>query len=185
MGGAVNDELFYRAFGNKSAEYPLGYMDGPLKLKTLAMEPNGDGTFTWHKFMNAIPDNQYKANQLNPFSVAEFAADMLAEGAYQCSPLQMGGASSKTNYALLTNGAYTNADLNDPKQYMCFLTQAAPLVLPALAKQPQMDDYTRNGVATAVSSISKAGEKLNCAKSMKSMNMALLSNLLGGLNLSL
>lgn len=180
MGGAVNDELFYRAFANKSAEYPLGYLDGPTKLSMLAMTPNGDGTFTWNKFQNAIPDDWYKANTLNPFSVAEFAADMVAEGLYQCSPGYMGSSSSSTNYALLTNGAYTNADLADPNNYMCFLAQAAPLVLPALSKKPMFDAYTRQGIASAVISIGKQAQNLNCGNHvMKSMNMPLLSTLLG------
>lgn len=180
MGGAVNDELFFRTFSNKSAEYPLGYLDGPTKLSMLAMSPNGDGTFTWHKFMNAIPDNWYKSNALAPFSVPLFAADMIEQLLYGCSPDESGSSSSSTNYALLTNGAYTNADLADPNNFMCFLAQAAPLVLPALANQAMFDAYTRTGVASSVTSIQKAAQNLDCsAHVMKSINMPLLSSLLG------
>lgn len=177
MGGAVNDELFFRTFANKSAEYPLGSLDNVSKLSMLAMTPNGDGTFTWNKFQNAIPDKWYKSNILAPFSVPVFASDMVLEGNYGCSP---GNSYSGYNMAMLTNGAYTNKELEDPMTNMCFLVQAAPLVLPVLAKQPNFSASTRQNVASAVSDFQKGTSSLDCsAHVMKSMDMALLGQIFG------
>lgn len=177
-GGSGNDELFFRVFGNKSAEYPLGNLNAASKLATLGMTPNGDGTFTWNKYMGAIPDYWYKSNKLALLNVPIFVSDIMEQGAFGCFN-GMSMMTKPSNAALLTNGAYTNADLADSQTYMCFLAQAAPLVLPLVANQPGIDSATSKNINSAVDSIKKGTANMQCSRQLKSLNLSVLSSVLG------
>lgn len=171
--------------GNKSAEWTEGVIDLSTTIPFLTMNTNADGTFTKVPFHERIPDSWYTRNAIDPYDAEMLGTDIVelalnggfSNGRNSDSKLTSGLFSS-INMLLATSGAYTNADMQDGLTLMCFSTQAAKFVLPAMAVKAGFSDATSAIVKSAVASFTNATANMPCSgKDLKNLNLSMLGAL--------
>lgn len=131
--------FIYRFMGNKSAEYPEGYLDADV-LKSFFAITGEPGHFTWNEGQEKIPDNWYKRAIGDEYTINYFQLDLLAAALQYPEFLSVGGNLGKTNSFAgvdiedLTGGVYNLQSLSQGDNAICFAFQNAQLAAPDLLK---------------------------------------------------
>jgi len=127
--------FIYRFMGNKSAEYPEGYLDGDV-LKSFFSITGTDGNFTYKHGYERIPNNWYTRNVADPYGTAQLSLDTNVMALAHPEFLVPGGNTGTTNSyigldpANLTGGLYTLDNLDQGNNLLCFAFQATVQFLP-------------------------------------------------------
>lgn len=103
-----------------------------------AITENADGSLTYQKGYERIPDNWYRRplGEVNAYSPASFAIDFAQVAAAVPEAASVGGNTGQVNSFAgvdlgdITGGAYHTSDLLDPKKFVCFFYQLTLAVVP-------------------------------------------------------
>jgi len=82
--------FIYRFMANKSAEYPQGKLDGEV-LKQFFSITGNDGNFKYTPGYERIPDNWYKRNVVDEYSIPYFQIDLTEMALQHPKFLSVGG----------------------------------------------------------------------------------------------
>ena len=168
---------------NKSAEYPQGSLGRATLLSFLGRARDGPDTFTEMLYQERIPDNWYKRNLLDEYSVPFIAADIVTVAA-------LGGFSNpggdnplgKLPVGKISGGAYTSEDMRDPALRLCFLTQSVSFMLPAMwahSSSSVLGGLTKEVIGSVVRDFEGGTEPLPCqGRAIKRMDLKLVGKLL-------
>ncbi|KAL9094518.1 MAG: hypothetical protein Q9165_003077 [Trypethelium subeluteriae] len=151
--------FIYRFMANKSAEYPEGILNKDV-LKSFMSIYGPEDNLTWVPGNERIPDNWYKRNPLDEYSIPYFITDIayFTETALQ---INLPGCNKGTvnsysiiDPALLTNGAYTaeQAAANP----FCFAVEFA------LAELPLITGLSISELASLIGPLTSPLSGLNC-----------------------
>jgi len=117
--------FIYRFMANKSAEYPEGRLDKNV-LKSFMSISGPENNLKWTKGYERIPDNWYKRNDADQYSIPYFEADIVSMAVTQPELLVVGCNQGTVNSfnaidpATLSSGAYdAKAVAANP---LCFTT---------------------------------------------------------------
>ncbi|KAF2212220.1 hypothetical protein CERZMDRAFT_59140 [Cercospora zeae-maydis SCOH1-5] len=146
-GIAVSQAAFtfiYRFMGNKSAEFPSGVLNREV-LKSFMSITGPDDNLQWVPGHERIPNNWYKRNPSDEYSVPYFFSDILYFGSTVPEIFAIGCNKGEVNSftpvdpAQLTNGAWTaqQAAANP----LCFATQFAKAQVPLLTGQQPSESF--------------------------------------------
>jgi hypothetical protein len=137
-GMAVSQAAFtfiYRFMANHSTEYPEGVLNQDV-LKSFMAISGSDSNPVWKRGYERIPDNWYRRNTLDAYTIPYFLADILYFAETVPEILTVGCNQGKVDTFLtidpdvISNGAYTAAQV--AKNPLCFATEFAKAELPAL-----------------------------------------------------
>lgn len=129
--------FIYRFMGNKSAEYPEGYLDGEV-LKSFFAITGTDGNFKYTPGYEKIPDNWYTRNALDPYGILQLNVDTDAAGLQHPEFLVPGGNTGTVNSYLgldpsdLSGGVVNAGNLLENNNAVCLAYQATVQFLPDL-----------------------------------------------------
>jgi hypothetical protein len=84
--------------GNKSAEYPEGYLNGDI-LKTFSITGES-GSFVWKDGYERVPDNWYKRAIGDEYTIPFFMSDLGAATQQYLQFLDIGGNTGKLTLSL-------------------------------------------------------------------------------------
>ncbi|KAI9755788.1 MAG: hypothetical protein M4579_004151 [Chaenotheca gracillima] len=123
---------------NHSAEYPNGILDKETLKSFFAISEASDGTLTYKKGYERIPDNWYRRplGLINEYSPASFAQDLLQIAATVPEAVSVGGNTGTTNSFTgvdlgdITGGVYHTEDLLDPAKFTCYFYQIVLAIVP-------------------------------------------------------
>ena len=96
---------------NKSEEYPQGKLDGET-LKAFFAITGEDGNFKYTEGHERIPDNWYKRNVVDEYTIPYFSLDNLEMASQHPEFLSVGGNTGKVNTftgvdpEMLTDGVF-------------------------------------------------------------------------------
>ncbi|KAK5112890.1 hypothetical protein LTR85_011117 [Meristemomyces frigidus] len=161
----------YRFMANKSAEYPEGILNKDV-LKSFSSVSGPDNNLTWTPGHERIPDNWYKRNDADQYSIPYFFADVVRIGQTQPERLVIGcnhGAVNTFNAidpATISNGAYTAGQV--AASPLCFATEFA------LAELIGTTGLSAAQLAPLTSSLQNVTKSMNC-QSIGSVNMSALT----------
>lgn len=159
--------FIYRFMANKSAEYPEGRLD----LDTLKLFYSVTGDYPDFKYTaghEKFPDNWYKRNPVDYYTIPYLEADTIAMGLKYPEFAAVGGNTGTTNSFVgvdlqdLTSNAYSASTLFEGNNLICFALEASlmegPDILTGLYSDisPAMD---RLG-----SAVNNATQGLGCPK---------------------
>jgi hypothetical protein len=82
--------FIYRFMANKSEEHPQGKLNGEVLKAFFAVEGE-DGHFTYNEGHERIPDNWYKRNVLDEYTIPYFSLDNLEMASQHPEFLSVGG----------------------------------------------------------------------------------------------
>lgn len=162
-GMAVSQAAFtfvYRFMSNKSAEYPEGVLNKDV-LKSFYSVTGPDNNLKHTPGHERIPDNWYKRNTLDAYTVPYFVADILyfteTIPAINLPGCNLGKTDSYLGLGpeVLSNGAYTQADV--AKNPLCFAMEYA------IASLPGLTQLTSILLAPLLSQLTSVTSSLNCA----------------------
>ncbi|PHH86325.1 hypothetical protein CDD83_10411 [Cordyceps sp. RAO-2017] len=131
--------FMYRFMGNKSAEYPEGYLDGET-LKSFFAITGEPGSFVYTEGHERIPDNWYRRAIGDEYSVPFFNLDLLSAALQHPEFLSVGGNTGKVDTFTgvdpsdLTNGVYNAKTLLEGNNALCFAFQASHNAAPDILK---------------------------------------------------
>ena len=157
--------FIYRFMANKSAEYPEGLLTGDV-LKSFYSISGDYPDFTYTPGHERIPDNWYKRNPVDYYTLPYLAIDINVMALEHPQFLSVGGNTGKVNTftgvdpANLTEGVYNAGTLLEGNNGLCFGLQLglqeAPDILSGIFTDidPAMDKL---GAA-----VSKATDGLGC-----------------------
>jgi len=120
---------------NKSAEYPQGKLDGEV-LKQFFSITGNDGNFKYTPGYERIPDNWYKRNVVDEYSIPYFQIDLTEMALQHPKFLSVGGntgtVDSFTGIAPedLTGGVFNGATLLQGNNAFCYAQQLLVQQLP-------------------------------------------------------
>ena len=159
--------FIYRFMANKSAEYPEGLLDGET-LKSFYSVTGDYPNFVYTPGNEKFPDNWYKRNLVDYYTIPYFSEDQLAMALAYPEFLSVGGNTGTTNSfvgvdpANLTGGVFSASSLLQGNNAICFGLEAslqeAPDILSGLYSDisPAMDqlgsavDAATNGLGCPV-----------------------------------
>ncbi|KAL9616515.1 MAG: hypothetical protein Q9160_008631 [Pyrenula sp. 1 TL-2023] len=157
--------FIYRFMANKSAEAPEGILDG----ETLKSFYSIEGTypdFTYTPGHERIPDNWYKRNPVDYYTIPYFSVDLNAMALQHPEFLSVGGNTGTTNSfvgidpANLTDGVFNAGNLLQGNNLICFGLQASLMEAPDLLSGLYSDiDPAVDKLGTA---INQATDGLGC-----------------------
>ncbi|KAI9658792.1 MAG: hypothetical protein M1821_002352 [Bathelium mastoideum] len=131
--------FIYRFMANKSAEYPEGILNKDV-LKSFMSIYGEEDNLTWVPGNERIPDNWYKRNPSDEYSIPYFVADILYFSETQ-PEISIPGCNKGTvdsfspiDIAALTNGAYTAEQA--AASPFCFAAEFALAELPLVTGLP-------------------------------------------------
>lgn len=121
--------FIYRFMANKSAEHPEGLLNGEVFKSFYAM--TGDyPNFKYTPGHERFPDNWYKRNPADYYSIPYFASDAIPMGFAHPQFFAIGGNTGTTNSftgidpANLTGGVYTSGNLFKGNNAFCYALEA-------------------------------------------------------------
>ena len=158
---------------NKSAEYPEGLLN-KATLKSFMAVSGPENNLKHTPGYEAIPDNWYKRNPSDEYTIPYFEADILYFAETQPEILTIGCNKGKVNTystfdpAALTGGAYTAQQA--AKNPVCFASQFAIAELPLITGL----DASSAALAPLVTALNTITKPLNCA-SIGSVNQSALA----------
>lgn len=166
--------FIYRFMSNKSAENPEGILNKEVLKSFMAIEGNDEKNLRWNPGHEKIPDNWYKRNPTDEYSITYFQTDILYFAETVPEVLEVGCNQGKVNTynklspELLSNGAYTAAQV--AKNPLCFgiafaMAEAGPTLGIDVSKAP---------ASTLFSQLKQLAAPLNCA-SIGSVNQTALA----------
>lgn len=129
--------FIFRYMGNKSAEYPEGYLDGDV-LKSFFSITGNDGDFTYTPGYERIPNNWYTRNAADPYGIVYFATDLNTIGLEHPQFLIPGGNTGTVNSYTgvdpsdLSGGVVNAGNLLENNNAICLALQATVQALPDL-----------------------------------------------------
>lgn len=132
--------FIYRFMGNKSAQYPEGYLDSDVLKSFFSITGDTPDTFQWTEGHEKIPDNWYKRAIGDEYTILFFQTDLTAAAVQYPQFLDVGGNTGKTNSFTgvnlqdLTGGVYNLQNLAQGDNAMCFAYQFAQQAAPDLLK---------------------------------------------------
>ncbi|KAI0864483.1 hypothetical protein F4860DRAFT_501179 [Xylaria cubensis] len=157
--------FIYRFMANKTAENPMGILNGET-LKSFYAITGDYPNFTVTPGHERFPDNWYKRNPLDYYTIPYLTEDALAMLLQHPEFLSVGGNTGKVNSfvgvdpANLTEGVYNAPSLLEGNNAFCFGTelilQMAPSLLSGL-----YDDVTE-ALGTLTSAVNNATKGLSC-----------------------
>lgn len=156
--------FIYRFMANKSAEYPEGRLDGNV-LKSFFSITGESGNFTYTAGYEKIPDNWYKRNLADPYTIPFFETDVLAAAVQYPQFLSVGGNTGTTNSFTgldiknLTGGVYNAQSLAQGNNLACFAMQGAVQSLPDFISGLATDTSARDALGVA---LNNATNSLGC-----------------------
>lgn len=127
--------FIYRFMGNKSEEYPDGYLDADV-LKTFFSVSGEPGSFEWNAGHERIPENWYKRAIGDEYTIPRFQLDFLAAALEFPQFLSVGGNTdgvdtfTGVDLTDLTGGVYNLESLAEGNNAICFAFQAAGQMAP-------------------------------------------------------
>jgi len=127
--------FIYRFMANKSAEYPQGKLNGEV-LKSFFAITGEDGNFKYTEGHERIPDNWYKRNLIDEYTIPYFSLDNLEMASQHPEFLSVGGNTGKVDTFTgvdpsdLTGGVFNGATLLESNNLMCYVMQLAVQQLP-------------------------------------------------------
>ncbi|KXL42991.1 hypothetical protein M433DRAFT_156311 [Acidomyces richmondensis BFW] len=163
--------FIYRFMANKSAEYPEGILNQDV-LKSFMAISGESGNWEWNPGYERIPENWYKRNPLDDYTIPYFDADILYFAETQPEILDIGCNQGQVNSynsisaETLSDSAYTASQL--AKSPLCFAIEFA------LAELPGLTGLSSFVLAPLTSAISSVTSSLNCA-SIGSVNTSALT----------
>lgn len=159
--------FMYRFMANKSAEYPMGLLDGET-LKSFYSITGDYPDFTYTPGYEKIPDNWYKRNPVDYYTIPYYALDLNTMALEHPEFLSVGGNLGETDTftgidpADLTGGVYNADMLLEGNNAICYATQLALMAAPTILQGLFADVETALGKLT--SAIDDATGSLDCAK---------------------
>ncbi|MCJ1441811.1 MAG: hypothetical protein MMC23_002303 [Stictis urceolatum] len=127
----------YRFMANKSAEYPEGKLDGET-LKSFYSITGDYPDFTYTAGHEKIPDNWYKRNLVDYYTIPYFALDAAQAALEYPKLLTLGGNTGTPNSFVgidpgnLTNGTYNSDNILKGNNAVCYGLEATLMELPDL-----------------------------------------------------
>ncbi|CZT22238.1 related to oxidase [Ramularia collo-cygni] len=161
--------FIYRFMGNKSIEYPSGVLNKDV-LKSFMSITGDDDNMKWTFGNERIPENWYKRNQADEYSVPYFFSDILYFAETQPEILNIGCNQGQVNTFLplntnlLTNGAYS--DESAAKDPSCFAMQ--------YGVRAMLDSASPSLLAPLTNALSSTLAALTCP-SISSFNLTALA----------
>jgi hypothetical protein len=159
--------FIYRFMGNKSAEHPEGKLDGEV-LKQFFSITGEDGNFKYTPGYERIPDNWYKRNLVDEYTIPYFQIDLTNMALQHPEFLSVGGNTGKVDTFAgieptdLTGGVFNSATLLEGNNFMCYAMQLAVQQLPDILSGLLTDkDAAQDKVGTEINSITNS---LGCPK---------------------
>ncbi|PBP15399.1 Cloroperoxidase [Diplocarpon rosae] len=131
--------FIYRFMGNKSAQYPDGYLNSDV-MKSFFSITGNPGNFKWTEGYEKIPDNWYKRAIGDEYTIPFFVSDLAAAALQYPQFLSIGGNTGKVNtftgvdVTNLTGGVYNAGSLAQGNNAACFAFQFAQQVAPDILK---------------------------------------------------
>ena len=131
-GMAVSQAAFtfiYRFMANHSAEYPEGVLNQDVLKSFYSVSGNDADGFTWTRGNERIPDNWYRRNEVDAYTIPYFETDVLYFTASNPQLSLVGCNAGKLNSyqqidpSIVSNGAYTAAQA--AQSPLCFALAAA------------------------------------------------------------
>ena len=122
--------FIYRFMANKSAEYPEGLLTGDV-LKSFYSVTGDYPNFKYTPGYEAFPDNWYKRNPVDYYTIPYVAIDALSMAVEHPQFLSVGGNTGKVNTftgvdpANLTGGVFTDSNLLQGNNLICFGLEAS------------------------------------------------------------
>ncbi|KAF2726154.1 hypothetical protein K431DRAFT_214138 [Polychaeton citri CBS 116435] len=159
-GQAVSQAAFtfiYRFMANKSAEYPEGRLDRNT-LKSFMSITGTDANPIWTPGNEKIPDNWYKRNDADQYTIPYFLGDIQYFGETQPEIFSLGcNTGTVDSYSVISpeaisNGAYTTQQA--AKNPLCFSLAFAVAELPL---------FTGVQTGSLLTQLSGVTSKLGCA----------------------
>lgn len=89
--------FIYRFMSNKSAEYPSGVLNRNVIKSFMSIRQGSDGSLTWVPGNERIPDDWYKRNPSDEYSVPYFESDILYFAQTVPEVLQVGCNTGRVN----------------------------------------------------------------------------------------
>lgn len=120
---------------NKSEEYPEGKLDGEV-LKQFFSITGNDGNFKYTPGWERIPDNWYKRNLVDEYTIPYFQVDLTNMALQHPEFLSVGGNTGKVDTFAgieptdLTGGVFNSATLLEGNNFMCYAMQLVVQQLP-------------------------------------------------------
>ncbi|KAI5370767.1 putative chloroperoxidase [Septoria linicola] len=162
--------FIYRFMSNKSSEYPSGVLNREV-LKSFMSITGPDNALKWVPGNEKIPNNWYKRNPSDEYSVPYFESDILYFASTVPQILAVGCNKGRVNTftpvdpAQLTNGAYTAQQV--AQSPICFASEFTKAEIPLITGL-KLDNPL---VAPLVSALNTATTGMNCA-SIGSVNQS-------------
>lgn len=131
--------FIYRFMGNKSAEYPQGYLDRDVLKSFFAVTAEPDN-FQYNRGHERIPTNWYKRAIGDEYGIASLAADMTAAALTYPELLSLGANQGRVNtfagvdIGNLTGGVYNLQNLVQGNNAACLAFQLVLQALPDVVK---------------------------------------------------
>ncbi|KAK4630964.1 hypothetical protein CLAFUW4_03081 [Fulvia fulva] len=145
--------FIYRFMSNKSAEYPSGVLNRNVIKSFMSIRQGSDGSLTWVPGNERIPDDWYKRNPSDEYSVPYFESDILYFAQTVPEVLQLQQNQSRG----ITNGAYTTGQVaSNP---ICFASEFTKASLPGITGLP----LTNPLLSPLVNALNAVTGPLNCA----------------------
>jgi hypothetical protein len=122
--------FIYRFMANKSSEHPMGLLDGET-LKSFYSITGDYPNFKYTPGHEKFPDNWYKRNLVDYYTIPYFSEDNLAMALQHPEFLNVGGNTGKTNtftgvdLSDLTGGVFNSQNLLEGNNLVCFALQAS------------------------------------------------------------
>ncbi|KAI1343584.1 hypothetical protein F5Y15DRAFT_412368 [Xylariaceae sp. FL0016] len=157
--------FIYRFMANKTAENPEGVLDGET-LKSFYAITGEYPDFTVTPGHERIPDNWYKRNPLDYYTIPYLAADALAMQLQHPEFLSVGGNTGTPNSFVgvdpgdLTGGVFNAGTLLEGNNAFCFAMELIPKMAPDILAG-LFDDVT-DALAKLTSAVGDATEGFGC-----------------------
>lgn len=157
-GTAVSQAAFtfiYRFMANHSAEHPAGVLNGDV-LKSFYAVSGQPGNFKWTKGYEKIPDNWYRRNTLDAYTIPYFETDILYFAETVPQILEVGCNQGTVNSyntisaETLSGGAYTAESVAEHP--LCFAAASLTAGAQTLLGLPASSVATLDGLLSNVSS---------------------------------
>lgn len=129
----------FALMSNKSAEYPEGYLSPENLMSWFSYTGDPQGDLTYKYGYERIPAPFYKRHPLQEWTLADIVAAVAQQAAAYPDTTAVGGNTGKVNSFAgidvgdLTGGVFTAADLTNPANLGCFLSQNIQAEAPSFA----------------------------------------------------
>ncbi|GAB7343078.1 hypothetical protein MBLNU457_1161t1 [Dothideomycetes sp. NU457] len=131
--------FIYRYMGNKSEEYPEGYLNGEV-LKSFFAITGDDGNFTYTEGWERIPENWYTRAADDPYGITGLTLDTQAMGLQHPEFLVPGGNTGTENSYVgldpsnLSGGVYNAGNIAENNNAECLAYQLTLQFLPDILR---------------------------------------------------